>query len=244
MTYIKLEQEKGYILGYALTKEEHSIVVSWIRDLWESRILSCYPELGSTISTLALQDYHKLDGQIKHEILWEKKHRIFSKKQANMFQNMSIFSQLQSDLGDVFIADIEGLGYPELYWRLVRPKPHIDVSEAHADAWFYSITNNINKERQRRLCKFWLSIHTTASQSGLSVHAGSHKLDWKYSSEIRHGRPKPIFLDDPNRLCLQNLPLNNGEGVVFHPQLIHQGIAHHENKTRYSIECALEIADG
>ena len=240
MSYPKLEIEPGYLLGYHLTSEEHLCIRSWIRTQWEERILSVHPELTSVLPHISLREYHRLSERVVHEQLWAKEHRIFSKEQVDIFQQMSIFGRIREDLGDVSIADIEGLGYPEVYWRLVRPLPHIDVAVAHADTWFYQITNNISEQRQKRLCKCWLSIHSTPESSGLAVHAGSHMQLWKYGAEERHGRPKPVFLDDPNRLNLQTLPLSDGDGVVFHTHLIHKGIAHRGNYTRYSIEFALE----
>lgn len=241
MGFQKLDQGSGYLLGYQLTPQEYRTVCSWIRAQWSSRILSCHPDLAERLETLSLQDYHLLDEAVDHPNLWSKTHRIFSKEQVEQFQEMSVFQKIREDLGPVVIADIEGLGYPELYWRLVRPLPHCDVSAAHADTWFYTITNNIPMERQSRLCKFWLSIHTIPSQSGLSVHPYSHQMTWKYGSEIRHGRPKPVFLDDPNRLALKTIPLKEAEGIIFHTHLIHKGIAHNGSETRFSIECALEL---
>ena len=171
MTYQKLDNGQGFLVGYTLTEAEHQLVSSWIRAQWQARIVSCHPAVEEEISTLSLKDYHTLDDKIDHPNLWPKQHRIFSKAQVEQFQAMSIFEQLRADLGPVVIADIEGLGYPELYWRLVRPHPHCDVAVAHADTWFYTITNKIPLARQKKLCKFWLSIHTTPGQSGLSVHA-------------------------------------------------------------------------
>ena len=241
MGYHKLDNGPGYLLGYSLSPQEYQTVVSWIRAQWQSRILDRHPELNTRLQSLSLKDYHLLNDVVDHPNLWSKAHRIFSQSQVEQFQQFSVFQNIRADLGPVVIADIEGLGYPELYWRLVRPLPHCDVAVAHADTWFYSITNDIPLARQKRLCKFWMSIHTTPGQSGLSVHPDSHKMTWKHGSEIRHGRPKPVFLDDPTRLKLQNVPLEDAQGIVFHTHLIHKGIAHAGSETRFSIECALEL---
>ena len=240
MTLQNLHEGTGYLLGYNLAPQEHAQICSWIRTQWEARIVSCHPEVREKISSLSLEKYHHLEDDVDHPKLWPKTYRIFSPAQVEKLQEMSFFKKLQTDLGPLKIADIEGLGYPEVYWRLVRPNKGGDVAVPHADRWFYNITNNIPQERQQRLYKFWLSIYTEAGQSGLAVQAHSHKEEWKYGAEDRHGRPKPVFLDNPARLDLEGLPLHNGEGVVFHIDLIHKGLSHQGDHTRLSIELALE----
>lgn len=231
----------GYELGYQISTEELDVIRSWIQAQWYNRIIDCYPVLEAQLNQTSIEDYHTLGAPLVHSELWAKPYRTFSKEQVLQLQEMSIFNQLRKRYGDLVIADIEGQGYPEAYWRLVRPSSPQDVSAPHADSWFYTVTNNLSKERQAHLKKFWLAIHTVAGESGISVSSGSHKVHWKFGSEHRHGRSKPVFLDDQEKLQLQCLNLSNGDGVLFDIDLIHKGVSHSTPHTRISIEFAVEV---
>lgn len=231
----------GYELGYQITTEELERIRSWIIVQWRSRIIDCYPELTSQVNQITVEQYHTLTEPLVHADLWAKPFRTFSREQVKQLLEMSFFKKLCKQYGDLVIADIEGQGYPEAYWRLVRPNCSQDVSDPHADSWFYSVTNKLSDERQSNLKKFWLAINTVTGESGISVSSGSHLVQWKYGSEHRHGRSKPVFLDDPQKLNLKCLELSNGEGVLFDIDLIHKGVSHSLPHTRVSIEFAIEL---
>jgi hypothetical protein len=230
----------GYLTGFNVKGSELKQIKFWIRERWLNVLTTAYPALKEQVNQTSLSNYHTLSSQIEHENLWSKTVRLFSPQQVKSLMQMSLFTQLKSKFGPYKIADIEGLGYPEVYWRMVRPNESNDVSGVHSDRWFYTYTNNISDARQERLLKFWLAIEAIPNESGLSVVCGSHLKKWPNGSELRHGRPKPVFLGDSSSLIFQKLSLQPSEGVLFSIDLLHKGISHFGNHTRFSIEFALE----
>jgi ectoine hydroxylase-related dioxygenase (phytanoyl-CoA dioxygenase family) len=154
---------------------------------------------------------------------------------------MSLFDQIEDALGPFDVADIEGLGYPEIYWRLVRPDAAGDVAGAHTDEWFYTYTNRLTPQQQAGLVKVWVGVHVDPGRSGLAVVPDSHQKDWPNHAEMRHGRPKPVLDVDQRTLNLVNLDVKPGEAVVFHIRLLHAGIAHTGTRCRISMEFAIRL---
>lgn len=83
--------------------------------------------------------YHEICDLVNHASLWGKKNRILSRQDYEAFLTSGFFQELKNEVGDLFISDEEEIGYPEIYWRLVRPTPHRDVGPLHADAWFWEL---------------------------------------------------------------------------------------------------------
>ena len=97
-------------------------------------------------------NYHNL--YIKnHSEIWGKQQRIFSKEEVKKLLSFSLFNHLKNKFGYLRVVDIEGIGYPEIYWRIVRPNKTEDVSGIHADSWFFTHTNKMTNEEQKNLLK-------------------------------------------------------------------------------------------
>jgi len=237
----ELNSGPGYVIGPAPRDEE----VAWLQDFvqrkWRSVLASKYPALNDTIDATGIADYHKIAHLIDHAATWEKDARLFTRAEVDiLIARLNAFQYLKAAFGPYEVADIEGLGYPEIYWRLVRPKQPGDVAGAHADSWFYTVTNHMPAEEQQRIVKVWLPVFSEPGLSGLSVAVDSHKMHLAYTGEMRHGRMKPLMTDPrANDIKLSPLQLTPGQCVAFHVDLLHKGIGHMSNKSRVSIEFAI-----
>ncbi len=231
----------GYIIGPTPPESE----VAWLQDFvqrkWRNVLTSKYPALSDTIAGTSIFDYHKISHLIDHASAWGKDARLFTPAEvAELCERLTIFGFLEATFGTYEIADIEGLGYPEIYWRLVRPKQPGDVAGAHADAWFYTVTNHMPPDEQQRIVKVWFPVFSEPGLSGISVAVDSHKMNLAYTGEMRHGRMKPLMTDPraPD-IKLSPLQLTPGQCVAFHVDLLHQGIGHMTDRSRVSIEFAI-----
>ncbi|WP_196786413.1 phytanoyl-CoA dioxygenase family protein [Burkholderia diffusa] len=227
-----------------LTQEELSQLRALIRARWLAHLLAVCPREASRFAERPMAQYHELAHLIDHATVWTKAARLFAPEEVEQIGAMSVFAALRERWGAVEIADIEGLGYPETYWRLVRPNSPEDVAGVHADAWFYRHTNGLSDTQQAGLVKLWLAVDVEPGVSGLALMPDSHRRAWPYRVEVRHGRMKPVFDADPAQLALTRVEACPGEAIVFHPHLLHQGLAHCSTRSRISVECAVRVAGG
>jgi hypothetical protein len=246
MTQAVAEVERG--LGYVLGPAPADAEVAWLRGFveakWRRVLTQKYPALAETIVATPITDYHKIAHLIDHAATWVKDARLFTVAEVGeLTQQLSLFRFLGEAFGPYEIADIEGLGHPEIYWRLVRPNRPDDVAGAHADAWFYTLTNHLPEEQQKRITKVWFPVFSQPGLSGISVAAGSQKMNLAYTGEMRHGRMKPLMIDPrAGEVKLSPLPLSPGQCVAFNVGLLHQGIGHSTDQCRVSIEFAIRRA--
>ncbi|MCF8163545.1 MAG: phytanoyl-CoA dioxygenase family protein [Polynucleobacter sp.] len=235
-----------YEQGYFITPEpdmiEQSWLVNFLSEKWRNQLIEGYPSLDSVVRETEIGNYHEMSHQLDHSSFWTKQRRIFSEIEiSQLLKHVSVFEELLEVFGDYEVADLEGIGYPEIYWRLVRPSCPEDVASPHKDSWFWTVTNKIASERQSNLIKVWLPVVTIPSESGLSISPSSHKKEIPFTSETRHGRSKPtVNQADIAAFEMVKLPLVTGQAVVFHRDLLHQGIAHVLPITRVSVEFAIE----
>jgi hypothetical protein len=232
-------RREGFVILPLLNSHQFSAIRSIISRKWRHRLIEQYPHLESKIHDLDLADYHTIASDIDHPNLWTKEHRLFSHEEVATLLDIGILGNLPELLPDVTIVDIEGIGYPEIYWRLVRPGTS-DVAPAHRDSWFWEITNNLQESDQLGLGKVWLPIITVPGQNGLGVYPNSKQWSIEPLTEFRHGRMKPVLpsgaLDDKIAL---NLPVIEKECVLFDRKLFHFGIPHSIDRTRVSVEFAV-----
>ena len=88
----------------------------------------------------------------------------FKKNEYKIIKN-KISSKIHEDLGFIKITEEDNPGYPEMYYRLVRPSPHKDVYPLHADKWFWDLGNNEIPSKYKRI-KFWISLWNENKNSG------------------------------------------------------------------------------
>ncbi len=248
MTAVALHELKagpGFLLGPAAGEDE----IAWLRDFvqrkWRGVLTARYPHLKATIEATPISDYHKIAPLIDHASTWGKDARLFTADEVEqLMQSLSVFRFLREKFGSYRVADVEHLGYPEIYWRLVRPNQQQDVAGAHADAWFYTLTNEMPVDEQNRIVKVWLPVFSVPGASGLSVATDSHKMGLTYTGEMRHGRMKPLLTDRRvDDIAMTPLQLTPGQCVAFDIHLLHAGIGHSVDQSRVSIEFAIRLDD-
>jgi hypothetical protein len=232
---------QGYIRGIHLSDSELDQLLAIIRRKWLENLIRLSPADAPVFNATPMQKYHEVSHLVDHRSAWTKASRIFSKEEVGSILKLPFFGRLGERVGEFDVADNEGIGYPEIYWRLVRPGHASDVAGAHADAWFYDYTNNLTAQQQKGLVKVWVAICVQPGESGLAVLPGSHRVEWPNFSEMRDGRPKPVLGVPQDTLGLINLDTVPGEAVVFSTRLLHAGIAHCGSYTRISIEFAIRL---
>jgi hypothetical protein len=236
---------RGYCIMPPPPSQEQEWLHAFVQEKWLGALRAGHPEIENEAIESGIGHYHDISGKLDHGTFWTKDRRIFSPVEVDvLLQTLSVFDNLRSVFGDFRVEDIEGIGYPEIYWRLVRPGTPSDVAIAHKDTWFFSITNHMSPEQQVGIVKVWLPVVTLVGGSGLAVSPGSHKVDIPYKSEVRHGRAKPtgdVAVLDAFPMTL--LPLEVGQAVAFDKGLLHKGVAHQGDITRVSIEFAIRVLE-
>lgn len=242
-TLHEMKAGPGFVLGPAVDDEEAAWLREFVERKWRGVLTAAYPQLVETIGRTSISDYHKIAHLIDHATTWGKAARLFTVSEVDaLIGRLSVFKFLRDTFGPYVVADIEHLGYPEIYWRLVRPNHPEDVAGAHADAWFYTLTNDVPPEEQARIVKVWLPVVSAPGLSGLAVAAGSHKMNLSYAGEMRHGRMKPLLTDPRGeKMALTPLHLSAGQCVAFDIDLLHRGIGHSTDQSRVSMEFAIRL---
>ena len=100
------------------------------------------------------------------------------------------------------LSDEDNLGWPNIYWRLVRPKEKGDVGPLHRDSWFWELNDDFpTPEYDFYRLKVWLPIFTEIGLNGLLLEPFSQKrVDIKWSGEKRHGINKPTLISPLSEL--------------------------------------------
>lgn len=235
-------QKNGYVILPEVNTKEEIWLYKFVENMWLKIISDNYPMHLEEARKLGLHNYHILSKKIDHSKLWSKDNRIFSKENVSIIiHNLTVFKILSSLFSDYIILDLEGIGYSEIYWRLVRPNSDKDVALAHKDTWFFSSTNNLTLNNQTGIAKIWFPVCIENSVSGLAVSPKSHNIDIPHSTELRHGRIKPTGDEKIlNSYPMKILDLKPGQAVLFDRNLLHKGISHQGIKTRVSIEFAIK----
>lgn len=233
--------DNGYAIFPEVKMEEEKWLYDFVEHIWLEIIKINYPSILAEAKLFGLSNYNKISDKLDHSKLWNKNNRIFTKEQVQeLVSNLSIFKNLKILYNDYTIMDIEKIGYPEIYWRLVRPNSINDVAVAHKDSWFFSSTNNLSIKEQIGIAKVWLPVSVNDNLSGLSVSPQSHLIEIPHTIEFRHGRLKPTANKEVlDSFPLKSLKLRPGQAVVFDRDLLHKGIAHNGENTRVSIEFAI-----
>ena len=89
---------------------------------------------------------------------------------------------------------------------------------------------------------FWFSLYNETGQNGFCYVPSSHKQNFEYQSETRHGFKKPVFDETKHDLNIQIFKSNPGDFIIFNDKLLHGGKAG-GNQTRVSIEFTLFVND-
>jgi hypothetical protein len=233
----------GYSVCDPIDIADFDLIFSQIDKQWRCVLSAKSPDVRRQIvkRSVHIEDYHSYCTDDLHSVLWPKTSRKLHCQAAEMVLASKFLSHLSSLLGEFSISDEENLGFPNLYWRLVRPNKYEDIGPPHRDSWFWEFNSSFKQSiSYKRRLKVWIATSTVPKLIGLLVSKYSH-LDptINYVSEPRHGINMPL-LADPNRdYGLELLNLKPGQAVVFHDNLLHGGAINRSLKTRISLDFTL-----
>lgn len=230
---------EGYVIVDLLTPDRLASIRNLIQSQFEE-VLASQTDLNDS-QLPHITDYHHIASSIDHSSVWSKSSRIFDVVRFNKFSHTVLkspnFKSLNFGYSD--ISDEEDLGYPNVYWRLVRPSQPKDVGPLHRDEWFWRLNNNFGEPKTSTRLKVWVSLYSSSGQNGLLVEPYSHlRDDISWTGEQRHGIEKPVLLSDPSSLKPVLLDVRPGQAVVFHDRLLHGGSV---NKDPSSCRVSLEF---
>jgi len=148
--------------------------------------------------------------------------RMFDAESVERLKGHDFCKRLFTEDGSLFISDEENLGYPNIYWRLVRAGSASDVGPVHADHWFWDLGHGSIPSGYRRV-KTWIPLRQDADHVGLSIGPGTHQTNFHYEKVFKDGKYKPVFERGPVEHLLIPAPVRVGQAVVFHDRLLHGG---------------------
>jgi hypothetical protein len=233
--------EVGYLLSY-ISQEDLSFIQSEIFEQYLHNLQRISPKKVNLYKNAGMKAYHNVfeEGDFDHGSNWSKPNRVLGPEFFKKFTQTHFYRELKRCFGDFLISDEENFGWPNVYWRLVRPG-YSDIGPVHADKWFWDLGHGEMPSGYTRL-KIWLGVHTESGENGLRVLPCSRKHgNWKYHGEIKGGLLKPVLDEDEASLDMLDLPLKAGQFVLFHDELLHGGMPNLSDSTRVSLEFTLLI---
>lgn len=193
--------------------------------------------LGKSFSSL--QDAIPIITGEQFPLIREKHNRLLPKK---LFEEFHSYLHIYFDCIEStpnFITDEEGLGYGNVYWRMVRANKAEDVGPIHADSWFWDLGHGSIPSEYERI-KIWLPLVQDNTEPSLIILPGSHQKEYTYSYfEDKNGKKKPLFSASAIAHDLIPAPINVGECIVFNDRLLHGGRSTGVN--RISLEWTLAV---
>ncbi len=241
----QVEIGPGFSTTQSLSKEEYAIVKTAILEQWLYRIQIANPRAVARIvrENIDIKDYHLIESMLDHGKIWTKNSRILPQSFAKWFLDSKFSQRLASYFGDFVISDEDDLGWPNIYWRLVRPMQKADLGPLHRDEWFW----NLNPQYQKpdypfKRVKVWIPIHAEPGQNGLLVEPNSHKrTDIKWDGALRHGSIKPVMLTEAKDLFPELVISQPGQAIIFNDKLIHGGALNNGVFCRVSVEFTMLV---
>ena len=173
-----LFNQKGYSLAFKLNNDELEIIKEYIIDQWIYRIQLFDKNLLRFIekNKITLENYHLISAKLDHEKTWNKTSRILPPSFAKWFFQSQFSYKLRKVFGEFSVSDEEFLGWPNFYWRLVRPNEKNDVGPLHRDEWFWKLNPELEKNSEvSKRVKVWIAICTEPGLNGLLIEEKSHR---------------------------------------------------------------------
>jgi hypothetical protein len=164
----------------------------------------------------------------------DKPARIFPKHIAEEFLRHLEQHGYLTTMGGDFVTDEEGLGYENIYWRLVRKNSSSDVGPVHADRWFWELGESPFPNSHARV-KVWMPLIQDDANPSLKILPGSQNNSYAYGFVTDpFGKKKPSFQNIEIEQAMISAPIKIGEAIIFNDSLLHGGTATVRN--RVSIE--------
>lgn len=235
--YSQILKNKGYFVIKSLDEEVLSLFKSEITKIIFQKICQYNIKFDGKFY---LENYHNYFSEEIHNSIWNKENRIFSYKFIHSEKIMNWLKKICSIKYNYTVLDIEKIGYPEVYFRIVRPNQDTDISGLHTDGSFYSITNNVEKIIWANWVKVWCPILFESKENNLGFFPESLNHNLKFIPLISKDKVRP-------KLLLNNFDKNNaifaasdiGDVVYFSPDILHCAINKNSKYTRISIEFAI-----
>jgi phytanoyl-CoA dioxygenase PhyH len=240
----------GYSTAFSIDAAELAFLRDAIFRQWMARIEAVHPGQADAFRAGGLEHYDRLSHLVSHETLWTKEHRVLPRESVATVAQFDFVRRLTAELGGVCrISNVvffsgEVPGYPEVYWRLVRPNVATDVGALHTDNWFHQLLGSGKSlyEKDQTTIKMWLAIYSEPGLNGLYVVPGSHAKTWR----VRHtpgadGYCRPELdepLGDYARLLVPTAP---GQAILFNENLLHGGAVNAGATSRVSVEMTLVL---
>jgi len=231
----------GFSLALRLSPTELARVHALVEAQWLEVVGQHVPDALGDCAARGIARYHELAGRVPHGSIWPKAARILPREAAAEIRAMVFMDALAEAFGPFVISDEDGVGWQEIYWRLVRPNEPGDMGPLHADCWFWNLGHGTTPVDAERV-KVWMALVTEPGRSGLRVVPGSHRRDWRYHGELRHGMLKPQIDEDEETLGAELVHTEPGDAVVFHDKLLHGGAPNRGTLTRVSLEFTMFVA--
>lgn len=187
-----------------------------------------------------LSCYHRFITDYEHSRIWNKESRLFKYDFISQPVIQNWLEGICKKNNKAAVLDVEGLGYPELYFRIVRPKQLDDVFGAHSDGPFFSFANGVLEETWSKWLKIWMPICFESSNNTLGFFPKSMLVKPTFEPTQFDDKIRPTLKEDASKFGQISFPIKKiGQLVVFSPRVLHQAINQGANHTRVSIEFAI-----
>lgn len=216
--------------GYSIVRSQTltQLSASLIKDHMSSTLAKTFDNLREAATFVAANNFSEFK---------DKPNRILPQESVNdIISELSQLGFINPDENE-FITDEENIGYPNIYWRIVRPNHESDVGPVHADKWFWDL-GDATLPRGFERTKIWTPLIQDDSEPSLMLVPGSQKLKYEYGfKQDEFNKKKPTFYNPQISSQLIPAPVCVGESVVFHDNLLHGGRTTQE--LRVSVEMTL-----
>jgi len=231
---------EGFYTDKTLKEAEFNYLYETVQNSYSDTLSHYMPDGEKKYN---IKDYEKLDLNNEHKKIWTKSNRILKEKAVkHWIDNSELISYLKAELGNIRISDEEDMGYPNVYWRLVRSNKKEDIGPLHRDEWFWILNDNYKDSESQTRIKVWIPLLTETGQNGLLVLPNSHKDESiKWNKFDRDGEPKPKLYSCINNKDLKLLNLNKKNLVIFNDRLLHGGALNKGTLPRVSLEFTIFI---
>ncbi len=232
--------DSGFSTLLHLSTEELADIRGAIEAQWLAVLCEHAPDRVDGFRDLGIARYHEFADGLPHESMWPKSARILPAEVGARIRSMEFMRELAEAFGAFTVSDEDEVGWPEIYWRLVRPDRSGDMGPLHADRWFWDLGHGTTPAGVERV-KVWVAVVTEPGRSGLRVVPASHRREWRFHGEARDGKLKPQIDEDEETLGARLIDTEPGDAVVFHDALLHGGAANRGAFTRVSFEFTMFV---
>lgn len=236
----ELENGPGFSLRIKINQEEFNFLKSRIENDFLKIVEKYLKDNNFKEKNMSFKKYESLSNFISHEKIWTKLNRMLDKKTSEFFIKSKYYESLKNELNVIEISDEEKLGYPNLYWRIVRTNRIDDIGPLHRDEWFWLLNPESIRKFPHKRIKVWIPIIIETNLNGLIVVPHSQKDNTIKWGTFEKGKAyKPRLTSQINEENKKLLPTKEKDTVIFHDKLLHGGAKNNGKFPRVSLEFTL-----